>query len=119
MSVPPPNQHASTSTPPSAPQGLQSNGTHTYGDTKSAELPPYERVDIEAIKQELHGLLGENGLPYWKALNGFLLGQLRRDELVSMVRKWLKGPHRTCHTAQTQTVPVRVVADHRFSATTQ
>lgn len=63
-------------------------------DMQPAELPPYERVDIEAIKQELHVLLGDNGLPYWKALNGFLLGQLRRDELVSMVRKWLKGPHR-------------------------
>lgn len=39
-------------------------------------------------------MLGDNGLPYWKALNGFLLAQLRRDELTSMVGKWLKGPHR-------------------------
>jgi transcriptional coactivator HFI1/ADA1 len=94
MSVPPPHPHASTSTLPSTLPQSQSNGHHVNEDSKPAELPPYERVDIEAIKQELHDLLGENGLPYWKALNGFILGQLRRDELVSMVKKWLKGPHR-------------------------
>ena len=117
MSVPPPNQHASTSTPPSTLHANQINGTHTNEESKPAELPPYERVDIEAIKQELHDLLGENGLPYWKALNGFLLGQLRRDELVSMVKKWLKGPNRKCH--MPYAALACMVADNRFSATTQ
>ncbi|WVF69321.1 hypothetical protein IAT40_004097 [Kwoniella sp. CBS 6097] len=52
---------------------------------------PFERMDTHAIKQELHDVLGEDGLPYWKALNGYLLGQIARDELESMVRSWFKG----------------------------
>lgn len=84
--IPPPGQHASSSTPP--PVASQVNGDRL---APPADLPPYERIDLDAIKQELHDALGENGLPYWKALNGFLLGQLRRDELVGMVHKWLKG----------------------------
>lgn len=90
---PPPSQHASSSTPP-----LQLNhlSPKPNGETSTppVELPPYERIDLDVVKQELHDALGENGLPYWKALNGFLLGQLRRDELVGMVRRWLKGTHR-------------------------
>ncbi|OCF31319.1 hypothetical protein I316_07105 [Kwoniella heveanensis BCC8398] len=52
---------------------------------------PFERMDTHAIKQELHDELGEDGLPYWKALNGYLLGQIGRNELESMVRSWFKG----------------------------
>ena len=54
-------------------------------------LPAFRRVDIHAVKQELHDVLGEDGLPYWKALNGYLLGQVGRDELEIMVKGWLKG----------------------------
>ncbi|ODN74236.1 hypothetical protein L198_08257 [Cryptococcus wingfieldii CBS 7118] len=49
------------------------------------------RHDIHQIKQELHDALGEEGLPYWKSLNAYLLGQLGRGELEGMVRGWLKG----------------------------
>ena len=49
------------------------------------------RVDLGTIKQELHDALGENGLPYWKALNGYLLGQIGKSEMESMVKGWLKG----------------------------
>jgi hypothetical protein len=49
------------------------------------------RVDLGAIKQDLHDALGENGLPYWKALNGYLLGQIGKSEMESMVKGWLKG----------------------------
>lgn len=44
-----------------------------------------------SIKQELHDTLGENGLPYWKALNGYLLGQIGKLEMEGMVKSWLKG----------------------------
>jgi transcriptional coactivator HFI1/ADA1 len=49
------------------------------------------RVDLSTIKQDLHDALGENGLPYWKALNGYLLGQIGKSEMESMVKGWLKG----------------------------
>jgi transcriptional coactivator HFI1/ADA1 len=49
------------------------------------------RVDLGTIKKELHDALGENGLPYWKALNGYLLGQIGKSEMESMVKGWLKG----------------------------
>ncbi|WVR06236.1 hypothetical protein IAU60_003266 [Kwoniella sp. DSM 27419] len=52
---------------------------------------PFERMDTHAIKQELHDALGEDGLPYWKALNGYLLGQIGRGELEVMVKSWFKG----------------------------
>lgn len=52
-------------------------------------LPPLEPVDTQAVKQELHDALGENGLPYWKAMNGYLLGQVGKVELEGMVRRWL------------------------------
>lgn len=55
------------------------------------------RVDIHAIKQELHDVLGEAGLPYWKSLNAYLVGQLGRAELEDMVRGWLKGDHLHLH----------------------
>ena len=54
-------------------------------------LPAFRRLDIHAVKQELHDVLGDDGLPYWKALNGYLLGQVGRDELGMMVKGWLKG----------------------------
>lgn len=57
-------------------------------------LPPLVRVDTQAIKQELHDALGENGLAYWKAVNGYLVGGLSRGELESMIRGWLKGEQR-------------------------
>ncbi|OCF43920.1 hypothetical protein I317_02190 [Kwoniella heveanensis CBS 569] len=58
---------------------------------------PFERMDTHAIKQELHDELGEDGLPYWKALNGYLLGQIGRNELESMVRSWFKGEKVVLH----------------------
>jgi transcriptional coactivator HFI1/ADA1 len=87
-SVPPPaNGHASTSTNPSV-----ANGNHQTPTIRAEHLPPFQRTDINALKQELHDVLGDRGLPYWRALNGYLLGQIARDELVSMVTRWLKGP---------------------------
>jgi transcriptional coactivator HFI1/ADA1 len=58
---------------------------------RPVSAPPVTRLDIHAIKQELHDALGEHGLPYWKAVNGYLLGQVGRGELQDMVRGWLKG----------------------------
>lgn len=52
---------------------------------------PFHRIDTHQIKQQLHDALGEAGLPYWKALNAYLLGQLGRHELEALVRGWLKG----------------------------
>jgi transcriptional coactivator HFI1/ADA1 len=60
-------------------------------------LPPLEPVDTQAVKQELHDALGENGLPYWKAMNGYLLGQVGKGELEGMVRSWL--PKDRCKSA--------------------
>lgn len=57
---------------------------------------PFQRIDTHQIKQQLYDALGEAGLPYWKALNGYLLGQVGRDELVALVRGWLKGKAREC-----------------------
>jgi len=88
-SVPlPANGHASTST-----TGPITNGTYQPPPIRAEHLPPFQRTDINGLKQELHDVLGDRGLPYWKALNGYLLGQLGRDELVAMVHRWLKGPH--------------------------
>ncbi|ORY31420.1 transcriptional regulator of RNA polII, SAGA, subunit-domain-containing protein [Naematelia encephala] len=58
---------------------------------------PFERMDVHLIKQELHDVLGRDGLPYWKALNGYLLGQVSRDELNYMVQTWLKGENVSLH----------------------
>ncbi|KAL1407653.1 hypothetical protein Q8F55_007086 [Vanrija albida] len=63
----------------------------------STTLPPFHRIDTHQIKQQLHDALGEAGLPYWKALNGYLLGQVGRDELTALVRGWLKGKNLTLH----------------------
>lgn len=93
FTVPAPMASTSTSTPPPLNGASGSNGPAL----QPQPLPPYERVDIDAIKQELHDVLGDNGLPYWRTLNGYLLGQLSRDELVALVKKWLKGDHgRSC-----------------------
>jgi hypothetical protein len=92
-SVPPPaNGHASTSSNLSAV-----NGTYQTPTIRAEHLPPFQRTDINALKQELHDVLGDRGLPYWRALNGYLLGQIGRDELVSMVNRWLKGPQGMSH----------------------
>ncbi|TXT13060.1 hypothetical protein VHUM_01461 [Vanrija humicola] len=61
------------------------------GTAAAPSLPPFHRIDTHQIKQQLHDALGEAGLPYWKALNGYLLGQVGRDELTALVRGWLKG----------------------------
>ncbi|WVW84512.1 hypothetical protein I302_106546 [Kwoniella bestiolae CBS 10118] len=58
---------------------------------------PFERIDTHSIKQQLHDVLGEDGLPYWKALNGYLLGQLAKSELEGMVRGWFKGDKLELH----------------------
>ncbi|WVQ96821.1 hypothetical protein IAU59_003928 [Kwoniella sp. CBS 9459] len=81
---------------PSAPSSLQPQSQlQSYNVPPPAPARPrpipFERMDTHAIKQELHDALGEDGLPYWKALNGYLLGQIARDELESMVRSWFKG----------------------------
>jgi transcriptional coactivator HFI1/ADA1 len=69
----------------------QTNGHASSSHIPPSRLPiPFQRADTQAIKQELHDALGENGLAYWKALKGYLLGQLSRGELESMVRRWLK-----------------------------
>lgn len=60
-------------------------------------IPPFHRADTLHIKQKLHDALGEAGLPYWKALNAYLLGQVGRDELATLVRGWFKGEHRKWH----------------------
>jgi transcriptional coactivator HFI1/ADA1 len=59
------------------------------GDSHRPKAPA--RADIHTIKQELHDELGENGLAYWKALHGYLMGQVGRNEMESLVRTWLKG----------------------------
>ncbi|EJT46110.1 hypothetical protein A1Q1_05321 [Trichosporon asahii var. asahii CBS 2479] len=64
----------------------------------ASNLPiPFQRIDTHRIKQQLYDALGEAGLPYWKALNGYLLGQVGRDELVALVRGWLKGKSLQLH----------------------
>lgn len=60
-------------------------------------IPPFHRADTLHIKQKLHDALGEAGLPYWKTLNAYLLGQVGRDELANLVRGWLKGDDRKWH----------------------
>lgn len=55
-----------------------------------------ERTDMHSLKQDLHDALGEHGLAYWKALNGYLLGQVGRSELVEMVKGWIKGKKGMC-----------------------
>ncbi|KAK8858465.1 hypothetical protein IAR55_002692 [Kwoniella newhampshirensis] len=58
---------------------------------------PFSRSDTHSIKQELHDALGENGLPYWKAMNGYLLAQIGKGELEGMVKGWLKGDKLDLH----------------------
>ncbi|WWC62418.1 uncharacterized protein I303_105014 [Kwoniella dejecticola CBS 10117] len=74
---------------------------YTNGQTtspRSALKPlPFERIDTHSIKQQLHDVLGEDGLPYWKALNGYLQGQLGRGELEGMVKSWFKGDKLDLH----------------------
>ncbi|WWC70627.1 uncharacterized protein I206_104578 [Kwoniella pini CBS 10737] len=65
---------------------------------KTVQKPiPFERIDTHSIKQQLHDVLGEDGLPYWKALNGYLLGQIGRGELEGMVKSWFKGDKLDLH----------------------
>lgn len=52
---------------------------------------PFERIDINGIKKELQDALGDDGLRYWKAVSGYLLGQIGRQELGEMVKGWLRG----------------------------
>jgi transcriptional coactivator HFI1/ADA1 len=52
---------------------------------------PHRRIDVNEIKQQLHDALGEDGLPYWKAVGAYLIGQIAKEELANMVRGWLKG----------------------------
>lgn len=93
---PPPN-------PSAIPQPLRvSTSTNTqstlpasyHPNLRPHPQPAFQRVDIHAIKQELHDALGEDGLPYWKALNGYLLGQVGREEMGVMIKGWLKGRKR-------------------------
>ncbi|KAL7410953.1 transcriptional regulator of RNA polII, SAGA, subunit-domain-containing protein [Mrakia frigida] len=59
---------------------------------KSMKTPaPYVRIDTLKIKQQLHDVLGENGLPYWQALVSFLTGKIGREELDGLVDGWLGG----------------------------
>lgn len=76
----------------SRPNGLNgSQGQLQKHSVPPSLLRPPTRIDIGRIKQELHDTLGEDGLPYWKALNGYLLGQIGRGEMEGLVREWLKG----------------------------
>lgn len=110
-SVPlPANGHASTST-----TGPIANGIYQPPPLRAEHLPPFQRTDINGLKQELHDVLGDRGLPYWKALNGYLLGQLGRDELVAMVHRWLKGPQGT---STLTCLVVKSRADHQWNCTT-
>lgn len=96
--------------PPSRPvlQPTSTNTLHSHTPVASSSTHMYQnhtllgpngigsslmRIDIHAIKQELHDVLGEAGLPYWKSLNAYLVGQLGRGELEEMVRGWLKKDH--------------------------
>ena len=83
-----------SSHPPSQPRVNGVNGSHGQPpvsiQSPSHPRPP-TRVDIGRVKQELHDALGEDGLPYWKALNGYLLGQIGRGEMEGLVKEWLKG----------------------------
>ncbi|WOO84792.1 uncharacterized protein LOC62_06G008304 [Vanrija pseudolonga] len=101
-------QHASTSANPIAmtpasyhpgprPTPAPGSGATNAPATTTASLPPFHRIDTHQIKQQLHDALGEAGLPYWKALNGYLLGQVGRDELTALVRGWLKGKNLALH----------------------
>lgn len=74
----------------SRPNGIDSRDSSTFNSGHASR--PMSRVDVGSIKQELHDELGENGLPYWKALNGYLMAQIGRSEMEGMVRGWLKGP---------------------------
>jgi hypothetical protein len=77
---------ASTSTAPH-----KSTPASYHPNPRPLPLPPLIRVDTQAIKQELHDALGEDGLAYWKAVNGYLVGQLSRKELEGMMKGWLKA----------------------------
>jgi hypothetical protein len=96
------NHQASTSTNPH-----QTMPASYHPQPRPPSAPPLQRVDIHGIKQELHDALGEQGLPYWKALNGYLLGQLGRGELQDMVKGWLKGKKGTIHSHQLLGVQLR------------
>lgn len=89
-------QPTSTSTlhphPPAASSSTHMYQNHTLPG-RNGIVTSQMRIDIHAIKQELHDVLGEAGLPYWKSLNAYLVGQLGRGELEEMVRGWLKGDH--------------------------
>ncbi|WWC88810.1 uncharacterized protein L201_003723 [Kwoniella dendrophila CBS 6074] len=85
---------------PIHPSSNQALPPQNYNPDSIPKLPrplPFERIDTHSIKQQLHDVLGEDGLPYWKALNGYLLGQLGRGELESMVRSWFKGDKLELH----------------------
>lgn len=108
--------HASALATPGAPSATTSTGPVTGAPSHRPNVPtplaasvplpstpaspapnlpiPFQRIDTHQIKQQLYDALGEAGLPYWKALNGYLLGQVGRDELVALVRGWLKGKSR-------------------------
>ncbi|OXG33463.1 transcriptional coactivator HFI1/ADA1 [Cryptococcus neoformans Bt120] len=93
-------QPTSTSTlhphPPAASSSTHMYQNHTLPG-RNGIVTSQMRIDIHAIKQELHDVLGEAGLPYWKSLNAYLVGQLGRGELEEMVRGWLKGDHLHLH----------------------
>lgn len=74
------SQHASSSSNPLGSSEIRSS---------PAPLPPNHRRDINAIKQELQDVLGDQGLPYWTALGDYLEYRLRHDEFLGMVKKWL------------------------------
>ncbi|RXK41652.1 hypothetical protein M231_01152 [Tremella mesenterica] len=87
--------------------GEPSTSSQPLRTIPSESLPPsildpiqtdyFETLDPALIKQELHDVLGVNGLPYWKAMNGYLLGQLGRAEVLDMIRDFLKGKDLTLH----------------------
>jgi hypothetical protein len=79
---------------------------------RASPVSSWHGRDIDNIKQELHDALGEHGLPYWKALSGYLMGQVGRSELEFMAKGWLKGRKR-----RLLCVPLRNRSDSLVSST--
>ncbi|KAK4685433.1 transcriptional coactivator HFI1/ADA1, partial [Tremellales sp. Uapishka_1] len=88
-----------------SPQSTASTSAQPYATTPASYHPnprpkaaaAFQRIDTNEIKQQLHDALGADGLPYWKAMNGYLLGQVGREELENLVKGWLKGKNLQLH----------------------
>ena len=84
------NGHVEASTS-SNPSSILPASYHPHPRPKPIQTDLFDRLDPFSVKQELHDALGENGLPYWKAMNAYLLGQMGRAEMAEVVKEFLKG----------------------------